>query len=86
MDTQKDITKMSIDELKILAYDTSAQLNLDQQNLHVLNQAITARQQQQIKEIKDTVSIDIKKTIFQDCWMLIFNSFIKRGLQRKKRA
>lgn len=51
--TNIDPTKLSLDQLKALAYDESRKLELTRQNLITLNNMISQREQQQ--EVKKPV-------------------------------
>ena len=48
--TDIDISKLSLDQLKALAYDESRKLELTRQNLVALNNMILQQEQKEIKE------------------------------------
>lgn len=50
------IKDLSIDQLKALAYDTLAQIELNQKNLTLLNQEIAQRSQQTEKVVEEIKS------------------------------
>jgi hypothetical protein len=49
-----DISKLSLAQLKVMAYDTGRQLNESKQNLQILNEVIFKKEQDE-KLAKDTV-------------------------------
>jgi hypothetical protein len=48
-----DLTKLSVDELKALAYDCICQVNSFQRNLQTIEQEIAIRKQQQVVPEKE---------------------------------
>jgi len=49
-----DITKLSVQELKALAYDLLVQANQYQNDLNIVNQEIQKRSQQNLNPIENT--------------------------------
>ena len=56
-----DISKMSITDLKALAYDVGSNMQRLQQDLMTLNQEIANKTQRVQKEIVDDAKIDVKE-------------------------
>lgn len=58
MEKKLDITKMTVEQLKAMAYDEMAQVQLHQQNLSILNQQIESKikveQAKEPLEVKET--------------------------------
>jgi len=53
---------MSIEQLKSMAYDEIAKVNIAQQNLQTLNQLIQKKQEDRINSVQKVPPITIEKT------------------------